>query len=201
MYRVHGDKIIRRRTDYKKQNDIQKYTKILREDFGNMCGYCGKDLDIIKCPYQKDHLIPKDIAKKVARLDLLTDYNNLVYSCRVCNRYKWNRWPFENVDKTHDNKLGFVDPASDEFDEHLARNEQGKIVPLTDVGKYMCDVFNFSNRLTEIWWKLSIISKEIKEIDAILDEEEDVMGLSQYRKLRKQFDTFLDKLKEVKESD
>ena len=43
MYRVHGDKVIRR-TNYRKENDIQKYTKILKEDFGNMCGYCGKDL-------------------------------------------------------------------------------------------------------------------------------------------------------------
>lgn len=91
MYRVHGDKVIRRRTNYRKENDIQKYTKILKEDFGNMCGYCGKDFNIIKCPYQKDHLIPEDIAKKVGRLDLLTDYNNLVYSCRVCNRNKWNK--------------------------------------------------------------------------------------------------------------
>lgn len=33
MYRVHGDKIIRRRTNYRKANDIQRYTKILREDF------------------------------------------------------------------------------------------------------------------------------------------------------------------------
>lgn len=48
MYRVHGDKVIRRRTNYCKENDIQKYTKILKEDFGNMCGYCGKDLNIIK---------------------------------------------------------------------------------------------------------------------------------------------------------
>jgi hypothetical protein len=44
MYRVHGNKIIRRRKEYKKQTDIQKYSEILKEDFGNMCGYCGKKL-------------------------------------------------------------------------------------------------------------------------------------------------------------
>ena len=118
---------------------------MLKEDFGNMCGYCGKNLDIVKCPYQKDHLIPKDIAEKVGRLDLLTDYNNLVYSCRVCNRNKSNKWPFDNVDKLHDDKVGFIDPASDEYDEHLERDESGTIVPKTDVGKYMCGAFNFSN--------------------------------------------------------
>lgn len=68
MYRVHGDKIIRRRTNYRKANDIQRYTKILREDFGNMCGYCGKDFNIINCPYQKDHLIPGRYCKKLEDL-------------------------------------------------------------------------------------------------------------------------------------
>lgn len=200
MYRVHGDKKIRRRTNYIKQSDIQKYTEILREDFGNMCGYCGKDFNIIKCPYQKDHLIPEYIAKQVGRLDLLTDYNNLVYSCRVCNRKKWHNWPFEDADKTHDDKVGFVDPATDEFDEHLGRDDNGRIVPKTNVGKYMYQIFNFNNRFTEIWWKLSAISKEIEEIDCILEQEQTVEGLSQYWKLHRQFDNFLKKLKDENES-
>ena len=200
MYRVHGDKVIRRRTNYSKQNNIQKYTKILKEDFGNMCGYCGKDFNIVKCPYQKDHLIPENIAKKVGRLDLLIDYNNLVYSCRVCNRNKWHNWPFDNVDKTHDDKVGFVDPATDEFDEHLRRDETGRIVPKTDVGNYMYNIFNFSNRLTDVWWKLSVILKEINEIDQMLEKEDDVDGLKQYWILHKQYDSFLESLKVVNES-
>lgn len=200
LYRVHGDKVIRRRMNYRKENDIQKYTKMLKEDFGNMCGYCGKDFNIIKSPYQKDHLIPQNIAKKVGRLDLLTDYNNLVYSCRVCNRNKWDNWPFDNVNKMHDDKVGFVDPATDEFDEHLMRDKNGRIVPKTQVGKYMYKVFNFSNRLTEVWWKLSEISKEINEIDKMLEKEETVEGLRQYWILHRQFDSFLESLKEVNES-
>ena len=143
MYRVHGDKIIKRRTNYRKENDIQKYTKILKEDFGNMCGYCGKDFNIIKCPYQKDHLIPEDIAKKVGRLDLLTDYNNLVYSCRVCNRNKWDKWPFDNVDKIHDDRVGFVDPATDEFDEHMSAAEWMNLLNKDGIG-YIA--WNLSNK-------------------------------------------------------
>ena len=200
MYRVHGDKIIRRRTNYRKANDIQRYTKILREDFGNMCGYCGKDFNIINCPYQKDHLIPEDIAKKVGRLDLLTDYNNLVYSCRVCNRNKWHNWPFDNVDKTHDDKVGFVDPATEEFDEHMMRDENGRIVPRTQVGIYMYKIFNFSNRLTDVWWQLSVISKEINEIDSLLEKEENVDGLREYRRLHRQFNSFIKSLKDANES-
>ncbi len=200
MYRVHGDKKIRRRLDYVKRNNIQQYTEILREDFGNMCGYCGKDLNIVKCPYQKDHLIPEYIAKKTGRLDLLTDYNNLVYSCRVCNRNKWHNWPFEDADKTHDDKVGFVDPASDEYDNHLMRDETGRIVPKTSVGNYMHKIFNFSNRLTEVWWNLSVISKELKEIDGMLEQEKTVDGLEQYWILHKKFDGFLEKLEQTNES-
>ncbi len=64
----------------------------------------------------------------------------------------------------------------------------------------MYEVFNFSNRLTDLWWKLEIIAKEIKEIDYILEQNQTVEGLNQYRKLRRQFDSFLKTLEEVKES-
>jgi hypothetical protein len=116
-------------------------------------GIVGKNFKFIKSPYQKDHLIPKEMAQKVGREDLITDYNNLVYSCRVCNRNKWDTWPFDDVDKLHDDKVGFVDPASDEYDENLQRDDNGSIVAKTDVGEYMCQIFNFHNRLTEVWWE------------------------------------------------
>ena len=200
MYRVHGDKVIRRRKKYPKYSNIQRYTDILREDFGNMCGYCGKDLNLVKCPYQKDHLIPVKIAEKVGRFDLLTDYNNLVFSCRVCNRNKWDNWPFDNVKKLHDDKVGFVDPASEEFDQHMMRDEEGRIVAKTQVGKYMYNIFNFRNRLTDVWWKISVISKELKEIDCILEHKQTGENLENYWKLHRQFDKFLENLRENNES-
>lgn len=60
--------------------------------------------------------------------------------------------------------------------------------------------FNFSNRLTEVWWKLSVISKEISEIDSILEKEETIDGLKQYWRLHRQFDSFIESLKEANES-
>ena len=89
MYRVHGDKVIRR-TNYRKENDIQKYTKILKEDFGNMCGYCGKDFNIIKCPYQKDHLIPEDIASYM-------DYSGI--NMEECFQLTHDEYENGNVDR------------------------------------------------------------------------------------------------------
>ena len=74
------------------------------------------------------------------------------------------------------------------------------LVSKTQVGNYMCKIFNFSNRLTEVWWKLSVISKEINEIDNILEKEETVDGLKQYWTLHRQFDRFIESLKEANES-
>lgn len=82
----------------------------------------------------------------------------------------------------------------------MMRDETGRIVPKTQVGNYMYKIFNFSNRLTEVWWKLSVISKEINEIDSILEKEETVDGLKQYWRLHRQFDSFIESLKEANES-
>lgn len=45
-----------------------------------------------------------------------------------------------------------------------------------------------------------MISKEITEIDGLLEKEKTIEGLSQYWELHRQFDNFLEKLKEENES-
>lgn len=44
------------------------------------------------------------------------------------------------------------------------------------------------------------ISKEISEIDSILEKEETIDGLKQYWRLHRQFDSFIESLKEANES-
>lgn len=177
MIRVHGDKILRRRKNYIKQNNYQQYTAILKEDFQNMCGYCGKDFSIISCPAHKDHLIPKKVAENNNRKDLISSYENLVLSCSVCNRKK-----------------------SDEFDSCLCRDEEGKIIAVNDVGKYMYDIFDFQDRLTEIWWKLSKLKENITEIDNYLSNKNfGQEEFKKYYKLHKEFDCFCELLKTNKE--
>lgn len=199
MLRVHGDKIIRRRTNYTKQNNIQEYSRILKEDFHNMCGYCGKDFALIPCPSQKDHLIPQDEAKKRGRNDLLTSYENLVFACRVCNRKKWNHWPLDTIEQLNDGEKGFVDPASEEFDQHLGRNEKGELISLSKVGEYMYSIFDFGNRLTDIWWKVIQIVKLMKEIDQMIEKDESLESYRKYRILHKEYEHFVYLLKEKKE--
>jgi len=199
MYNIHGDKIIRRRKNHPQYITVESYSKILKEDFHNMCGYCGKDFDIIPCEKQKDHLIPKEEAKKHNREELITDYKNLVYSCRVCNRNKWDRWPLNTIDKLNDGTVGYVDPASSEYNKHLKRNLNGEIVACTEVGEYMYGIFNFKNRLTEVWWKMGLIKKNIEEIDKLLESKESLPTYRQYRDLINRFNDFCKQLRCEKE--
>lgn len=89
--RVHGDKVIRRRSGLEKRADYKAYLTELREDFQHMCGYCGKTEAITKNKFEIDHFVPKKYAE-----DRVNDYTNLVYACWVCNRKKAAKWPSED---------------------------------------------------------------------------------------------------------
>ena len=69
------------------RSDYHMYLPELREDFHYMCGYCGKTEKITKNAFEIDHFIPRKYAE-----DRKNDYNNLVYSCYVCNRKKSSKW-------------------------------------------------------------------------------------------------------------
>ena len=155
--RVHGTVKIRRRGNVAQQTDYQKYRNELREDFGHICGYCGKSEAITSKGFEIDHFVPQDTAPERE-----TDYNNLVYSCFTCNRKKSKKWPTKDKDVTNDGRVGFIDPATDEFDLHMQRNDDGNIQGITDVGKYMCkQVFKFNIRpMKEMWLCSEILEKQ-----------------------------------------
>ena len=155
--RIHGEVNIKRRTNVKKENDYRKYEGTLSEDFGHICGYCGKSELVTSKGFEIDHFVPACIARERE-----TYYSNLVYSCFTCNRKKWRKWPTEDKDINHNGQVGFIDPATDEYDEHLRRTDVGDIVGLTDVGIYMCEKgFKFLLRpIKEIWTCTKILEKQ-----------------------------------------
>lgn len=157
-YRVHGEIRIKRRKEFSKENHYSKYREPLMKDFSKICGYCGKHMVVSRRGFEIDHFVP--ISVDIGRE---TDYNNLVFSCFTCNRKKSKKWPTNNKDLCHDGIKGFIDPASDEFDDHLGRNSIGAIEHYSDVGKYMYTVFKFDLRPTEIVWKCMELNKR-KEI-------------------------------------
>lgn len=189
--RIHGEKLLKRRTNIKRKKLHSSYKIELVEDFQNTCGYCGKDFSLVKCNHQIDHLIPEEAYKKYGNENEKNEYSNLVYSCRVCNRNKWDKWPFDNVNQQNNGKIGFVDPASDEYDVHLCRNELGKIEYITPLGEYMYTCFGFGKRRTEVVWKLMRIQEEINKLKNTIDTlegDQRTTSLELFYKLNKKFD-------------
>lgn len=155
--RVHGSTKISRKTNVNQMHPYGKYLNSLREDFGHICGYCGKSELVTKNTFEIDHFIPRRIAPEKEDA-----YSNLVYACYECNRKKAGKWLSEDKDIQFVNGMGFVDPASGEYDEHLERDKEGNIVGKTLAGNYMVEVgFEFNKRpIKEIYKAMMIIEKK-----------------------------------------
>ncbi|WEG12601.1 HNH endonuclease signature motif containing protein [Pullulanibacillus sp. KACC 23026] len=188
-YRVHGEIKIKRRKDFPVENHYSKYRESLKEDFSQLCGYCGKHMVVSRKGFEIDHFVPVS-----TDIDRETDYNNLVFSCFTCNRKKSKKWPTENKNLCHDGIRGFIDPTSEEFDNHLGRNSIGSIEHYTEVGKYMHQVFKFDLRPTDIVWKCMELNKrketlyqikrksnlKIQELELFMSIQEELDGLLEY---------------------
>jgi len=181
--RIHGDKNIHRRLDIPYMEDYHDYIPYLREDFYNICGYCGKHEMISHRGMEPDHFVPDRIDHSRQ-----CDYSNLVYSCFTCNRKKQGKWPTSDKDKSHDENEGFVDPATSEYDMHLGRAENGEIEYYTSVGEYMFNTFRFGSRPIKIIWKASLLYELTEELKTKVNEMSDVNKekyLSMYIELSK----------------
>lgn len=148
--RVHGDIEIRRRT-YTARCDYKSpaVRDMLCEDFHGLCGYCGKNLPRIWKPINVDHFVPQSVDR-----DRIDDYSNFVLSCPKCNHIKSNKWPTRDKTISHTDTIGFIDPATDEYDAHIWRNEDGFIEGRTPLGIQMCRLMNFHLRKTDLFWKV-----------------------------------------------
>lgn len=118
------------------------YKTELRQDFSQRCGYCDTSDEFFggERGYQIDHFAPKSQFP-----DLTCTYTNLVYSCPLCNRAKWNKWIGDDSSMPNNGSAGFVDPCDPAIDQHISRDGQGRIVAVTQLGEYM--VFNLNLRL------------------------------------------------------
>ncbi len=171
--RVHGITKISRKKDVKERHPYTKFRNELREDFGRICGYCGKSELVTKNTFEIDHFIPKRLAPEKE-----DEYTNLVYSCYECNRKKAGKWLSEDKNIQFVDGKGFVDPALSEYDENLERNEDGTIVGKTLAGKYMVEEgFEFNKRpIKEIYKAMLLIEKKHR-----LEEKIKTMSLEESR--------------------
>lgn len=172
MGRIHGDIIIERRENIQKKNDYTEYRKELSEDFHNLCGYCGQDKRCLYDEHQIDHFVPVTTDK-----DREKDYYNLVYCCSKCNQSKSKDWPTGDKNKSNDGIKGYCDPATKEFDKHLERNEEGDIIPKTELGKYMYKRLHFDIRPISYFWKLMKLMEINNKLKSSTNTEMQKLGI------------------------
>ena len=153
--------------------NYQDYKSELREDFQERCGYCN-DWDYFRMTYYEvDHFVPRHLLKTIK----ITDYSNLVYSCRSCNNTKRAKWPTGNEQKHNDGTVGFMDPCCDGYAEQFVRNDDGSIAPRTKLGQWMFKALNLSNPSHRIIWQLTALRFKISELQAYLDTHSQDMAI------------------------
>lgn len=173
------------------------YKKFLVRDFDNRCGYCDGS-DVWHGGYKNFHI--DHFAPKTKFPDLKCTYTNLIYACPSCNSAKSDTWPSSSADENIVDEKGFLNPVSDDLNEHFERDDLGNIIALTPIANDMAINLNLSLPRHGVLWMLCNLSKTIDEyektinspeIDATLRKELEETHYS----LHKVFKSYLDKLK------
>jgi hypothetical protein len=164
------------------------YKPYLAKDFNYKCGYtdCSDFWFGGKNNFHIDHFIPwkKHIKDKPY---LKTDYSNLVYCCSYVNVLK------------SDDEGTYLDPCDKDYNQHFQRENNGKIIPLTDSAKYMYKKLKLYLERYRIIWMLDQLDHKINILESIGNAlyDEDIkkshyLMLMEYRK----YCTYLSKIDE-----
>jgi len=138
----------------------QLHKPTLKKNFKSKCGYCD-DNDIWRNTYYEiDHYIPKEYLTNVEE----KEYWNLIYSCRYCNNSKRAKWPTKDRNIENDGKEGFVSPYSKDYDLLFERDEDGKIIPLSELANWMHKNLHLGLKRHSIIWQLENLKSSIDEI-------------------------------------
>lgn len=142
-------------------------------DFKERCGYCN-DWDYYKTTYYEiDHFIPEYVLKTISN----TEYSNLVYACRSCNNSKRAKWPSGDELISIVGDEGFIDPCNKTYDEQFERDDDGNIVALTEVGKWMYVALKLSNPQHALVHQLENLDEAIDELEKLSDQDPSVEAL------------------------
>lgn len=154
----------------------------LAPDFDNRCAYCD-DLDSYSGGYNAYHV--EHFAPKEKFMELQHTYDNLLYSCPYCNISKSNKWVGSTAQECFVAEKGFVDPCTDEYYKHLARDDSGSIISLTPLGQYMYFELKLYLKRHSIIYNIDQLRMRRVALKSKIDEKmtkgEDVTKLKQVR--------------------
>jgi len=119
------------------RNNYADYGQDLRWDFWFACAYCTMtEVEAKGIGFQIDHFVPVSLDPMLEH-----DYNNLMYSCQICNRWKLNLWPTEDMAK---DGIRFVRPDKDDPDDHYELNDV-YLVAKTSAGEFTRKCLNLDS--------------------------------------------------------
>lgn len=124
-YERFKDHVIKR-TCQESFDKPRKYKPYLQKDFHGRCCYCNMPEDLLTVPYHVEHFIPESAFKGI-KDSLMTDYNNLMWSCPKCNLSKGDKFSGDiRQNNKIENKL-FYNPVETDYNNIFYRNELGGI--------------------------------------------------------------------------
>lgn len=154
-----------KRTGNKRYTQYESYKSILQNDFSNRCAYCNLKDDSITSFFDIDHFVPKSEFKYKKEFEyLLTDYNNLIYSCHKCNLAKSNL--FEGDLKTNPyGNLRFYNPVETDYNTVFYRDERGNIRSKDKLGIRMIQDLKLYQPIHNLNWmceRLDLLCEKTK---------------------------------------
>lgn len=157
----------------KKYNDYHDYKEYLKKDFKNRCAYCNMHDEWTKpLPFQIDHYIPRAVFQKAGRDDLKNDYQNLMYSCPICNRLKSDAFEGEIPADQILNPL-FYNPVDVNYNTIFTRDEMGRIQSEDELGKDMIKRLQLYRPTKQMAWFLDELQLVYDELGKRMETETD----------------------------
>ncbi|MDM8159064.1 HNH endonuclease signature motif containing protein [Labilibaculum sp. K2S] len=148
----------------------QNHKSDLKIDFNNRCGYCDDHATWRSSFYEIDHFVPKQYLSGKE----ITDYGNLVYSCRYCNNSKRAKWPTGDKNNPNDGKAGFEKPWTSDYSNIFRRDDKGRIVSDSDLGNWMIKNLNLGLKRHSIIWQLDKLKSVVEQIKTHYESKESI---------------------------
>lgn len=155
----------------KHEDNYRNYKEQLASDFCNRCAYCNLRDDSITTYFEIDHFVPKK-AFENTRPELLTDYRNLVYSCKKCNVAKSGKFEGDLTEENPTNTL-FYDPVKVDYNDIFYRNELGAIASDDIKGKQMIESLKLYRPVHILGWLREEINSIANKLQLAINNETD----------------------------
>lgn len=168
----------------------QEYKQLLREDFNQRCGYCGDHEFFRETFYEIDHFVPKSLAPEKEN-----EYSNLIYSCRLCNNSKRDKWPTGDATRPHNDNEGWIDPCDELYSSHFDRLDDGSIKSKSVIGSWMWSALSLGDPTHRLKWILEQLRMELIKAQTV--STSDVNELRQINELNDKYRRFEEQLRGI----